>query len=94
MVGSEICSSHVGASTGAPLLDIEFGLYNVQKEQVAKALNTAMRQGLQADNILVGTAEASDARRYIPGSCVFHGTGESLVIRVHAETSISELRSS
>ncbi|KAH7124103.1 hypothetical protein B0J11DRAFT_530697 [Dendryphion nanum] len=74
--GAKLFSSHAGAPEGKVLRDADEGLYGVQKDMVRRAPHEVMGKGVEANNVVVETAERFGVRSYIFAPCIVYGKGE------------------
>jgi nucleoside-diphosphate-sugar epimerase len=73
--GAKLFSEHVGAPTDRPLLDTDPDLYSIHKQQEKDAPDNVLRAGIEANNLVVDTAEAHGVRSYIFAPCIVYGRG-------------------
>lgn len=73
--GAKLFSSQVAAPTDRPLPDTDPNLYSIQKQQVKDTTNDVLRPGVEANNLVIETAEAHGVRSYIFAPCIVYGRG-------------------
>ena len=71
--GAKIFSSHAGAPTSNPLFDDDTELYSIQKSQ--KPTVPLMQSAIDANNVVIETAEKLGIRAYIFVPCIVYGRG-------------------
>jgi nucleoside-diphosphate-sugar epimerase len=73
--GAKLFSEHAGAPTGRPIFDTDPNLYSIQKRQEKDAPNALLRPGVEANNLVIDTAERHGVRSYIFAPCIVYGRG-------------------
>ncbi|KAI9934779.1 hypothetical protein ASPWEDRAFT_44283 [Aspergillus wentii DTO 134E9] len=82
--GAKLFSSHAGHPTDRPLYDNDPQLYEIQKS--AQPLYPIAQKGLDANNLVIETAEEYGVRSYIFTPCVVYGEGEGFGNKISIQT--------